>query len=77
MAESGGPPPGPSPQYSPDGRWWWDGQRWVPVPTAPPPPGVPRTSPFMSGFAGCFGVLVAVVVVILVIVAITSALSNH
>jgi hypothetical protein len=18
-------------QYSPDGRWWWDGQRWVPV----------------------------------------------
>lgn len=19
------------PQYSPDGRWWWDGQRWIPV----------------------------------------------
>lgn len=19
------------PQYSPDGRWWWNGQRWVPV----------------------------------------------
>ena len=18
-------------QYSPDGKWWWDGQRWVPV----------------------------------------------
>ena len=27
------PPPAP-PQYSPDGKWWWDGQRWVP--TAPP-----------------------------------------
>lgn len=20
------------PQFSPDGRWWWNGQRWVPVP---------------------------------------------
>ena len=20
------------PQYSPDGRWWWNGQEWVPVP---------------------------------------------
>jgi hypothetical protein len=19
------------PQYSPDGRWWWNGQEWVPV----------------------------------------------
>jgi hypothetical protein len=19
------------PQYSPDGRWWWDGARWVPT----------------------------------------------
>jgi hypothetical protein len=18
-------------QYSPDGKWWWDGQQWVPV----------------------------------------------
>jgi hypothetical protein len=27
------------PQYSPDGRWWWNGQRWVPVtwPVAPQP----------------------------------------
>jgi hypothetical protein len=26
---------------SPDGRWWWDGQAWQPVPPAPPgtPPG--------------------------------------
>jgi S1-C subfamily serine protease len=28
--------PAAPPQYSPDGRWWWDGQRWVPVrPLAP------------------------------------------
>ncbi|WP_152362707.1 hypothetical protein [Microlunatus speluncae] len=29
------------PQWSPDGRWWWDGQRWVPAqppqPAGPPP----------------------------------------
>lgn len=24
------------PQHSPDGRWWWDGERWVPT-YAPPP----------------------------------------
>lgn len=28
--------PAAAPQYSPDGRWWWDGQSWVPVrPLAP------------------------------------------
>ena len=26
----GAPPP-----YSSDGRWWWDGQRWIPVQQAP------------------------------------------
>ena len=23
--------PPPPPQLSPDGKFWWDGQRWVPV----------------------------------------------
>jgi hypothetical protein len=23
-------------QISPDGKWYWDGQNWVPMPTAPP-----------------------------------------
>jgi hypothetical protein len=32
------PPSPPSVQYSPDGRYFWDGQQWVPV--APPPPAV-------------------------------------
>jgi hypothetical protein len=22
---------------SPDGRWWWDGRRWLPIPRADPP----------------------------------------
>jgi hypothetical protein len=26
------------PQYSPDGRWWWDGTTWLAVPATPPPP---------------------------------------
>ncbi|MBO0706473.1 MAG: signal recognition particle-docking protein FtsY, partial [Candidatus Dormibacteraeota bacterium] len=21
---------GPPPQYSPDGRWFWNGERWIP-----------------------------------------------
>lgn len=28
---------------SPDGRWWWDGRAWQPVPV--PPPGVPGGTP--------------------------------
>ncbi len=23
-------------QYSPDGKWWWNGQAWVPAPSVPP-----------------------------------------
>lgn len=29
------------PQYSADGRFWWDGRGWTPVPVAPPPPAPP------------------------------------
>jgi len=29
--QSGGSPQ----QYSPDGRWWWDGRQWVPVQPSP------------------------------------------
>lgn len=32
------PPPATSPpQYSPDGRWYWDGARWLPVPRSGDP----------------------------------------
>jgi hypothetical protein len=32
-------------QYSPDGKFWWDGTRWQPVVPAPPPPGVQYRKP--------------------------------
>ena len=39
-------PPSP-PLISPDGRWQWDGYRWVAIPRllVPPPPGEPFISP--------------------------------
>ena len=32
------PPNQAPPQFSPDGRWWWDGQRWIPIPPTQPSP---------------------------------------
>lgn len=36
------PVPSP-PQMSPDGRFWWDGQAWQPMPTAP---SIPQQAPY-------------------------------
>lgn len=41
--------PPPPPEVSPDGKWYWDGQRWVPVHEAahlgqPVPPIAPPTT---------------------------------
>lgn len=63
MTIQGPPPP---PQYSPDGRFWWDGQRWVPVQLPAPPTQTVITkssNPFVSGMAGCFGVGCAILLV--------------
>jgi len=54
------------PQYSPDGRWWWDGQRWVPVrplaPVAEPRP--PRSrSPIWIAVAALLIVAIGLTVV--------------
>ncbi|MEA2500143.1 MAG: hypothetical protein QOD01_254 [Actinomycetota bacterium] len=39
------PPMGQAaPQYSPDMRWWWDGQRWMPVAAPRPAGGKDRTT---------------------------------
>lgn len=56
-------PPGPrGPQLSPDGRYWWDGVRWVPVglPTTyyqPPPYTFPAPSPGLRPFLIVFLVI--------------------
>jgi hypothetical protein len=34
MAEQ--PPRAAPPQPSADGRWWWDGEKWIPIPQATP-----------------------------------------
>lgn len=41
------PPPPPPPQVSPDGKFYWDGTRWVPMPAAaaPEPPQPRQLSP--------------------------------
>jgi hypothetical protein len=35
----------PPPALSPDGRWWWDGQAWRPMPPQPPAAGPPTDWP--------------------------------
>jgi hypothetical protein len=61
--------PSPQSQFSPDGRWWWNGQQWVPVPQQAPPfaPGQAATQSFLSGMMGCLGVVAAVIIVLIVI----------
>ncbi len=50
----------PTPQFSPDGRWWWNGQQWVPVPVSPQAVGAVSKSKVAAGllaiFLGDFGV---------------------
>jgi hypothetical protein len=46
------PPPAP-PQYSPDGKWWWNGHSWVEV---PPGLGVPASSSGLDYLAALRGI---------------------
>ncbi len=49
------------PQYSPDGRWWWNGATWLPAPPSPAgyPPAVPWVSEPAVRYAGFWVRLVA------------------
>ena len=42
--------PPPPPQVSPDGKFYWDGTRWVPVQAAPPPIPPPIPPPRSGGW---------------------------
>lgn len=60
---------GPHPRYTPDGRWFWTGVRWVPAadvlnpaPPQPPPapPPAPPSRPWRVWIAASLAVLLAV-----------------
>ena len=65
-------PPSPAGQLSPDGFWWWDGARWVPVAQPQSPPTLPRAprarlpwlriSAGVAAIAGTIATLVACIV---------------
>ena len=75
---SGKPPASPPPTVSPDGRFYWDGQRWVPLPAAGKTSDgqtAPSTAQASSN-SGCGPVALALVVIaigIVIIVAVESA----
>jgi len=49
------------PQYSPDGRWLWDGQQWLPAPPSSPEPLALRAAPpRQRGYAAEIGTRFAV-----------------
>ena len=50
------------PQYSPDGRWWWNGQEWVP---ATPAKGGPRVAVIVLGVVGALFLLLVAAVLVL------------
>jgi len=51
----------PAPQHSPDGRWWWDGARWVAVPAPATAGSRPRRPAWrvMAWIAGAAAVVLA------------------
>jgi Domain of unknown function (DUF4328) len=53
------PPAAPAGQYSPDGRWYWDGRQWIPVTIPGPPWARPYAPP--EGRAAAAVALVALV----------------
>lgn len=79
--------PPPPPQVSPDGKFYWDGQRWVPMPTqqAPPMSTQPASQPAPRATVGfvtrptcltCVGVALAIAALLL-IVGVCSSIASH
>jgi len=44
--------PPPAPQISPDGKFYWDGQAWQPMPTSGPAPAPPAEPRVLSSLPG-------------------------
>lgn len=42
-------PPAAQPPISPDGRFWWNGAQWIPLPPAPMPGALPSQGPGAPG----------------------------
>jgi hypothetical protein len=61
------PPNQAQPQYSPDGRWWWDGQRWVPAAAGGIVPTRPNRYPWgVYSLIGCGAVALLLIVAIVI-----------
>jgi hypothetical protein len=61
------PPNQAQPQYSADGRWWWDGQRWVPATAGGIVPTRPNRLPWgVYGLLGCGAVALLLIVAIVI-----------
>lgn len=70
------PPPSQPPQWSADGRWWWDGQRWIPA-TGGVIPNQPKRFPWgIYGLIGCSALALLLVVVIVAASLLASYRSN-
>lgn len=70
------------PTVSKDGKFWWNGNKWIPFftyegPQPPPPTSVQNVNsgnPFASGMMGCLGVGAAIILVCILLFAGCSAM---
>lgn len=65
----------PPPQLSPDGKFYWDGQRWVPVQAAAAPPQrwATRGVPCVTN-VGCL-IIIGIVIFLAIVIGLSA--SNH
>ncbi len=66
---------GSTPRYSPDGKWWWDGQQWVPAAQAPEPsrPPAPPGRPRRRRWPWAVGGLVVLFLIVIIAASVSSA----
>ncbi len=68
--------PPPPPTISPDGRFYWDGQQWLPMPaTATPAPPAPAASGYQATGTWTPGRIVAVTIIASILVGVVVVLA--